>query len=313
MTHRRGSPFCATISLLGVCSVALVAVPAQAAEQNEKEQCINAAERGQQLRDDGKLQLAHRAFAHCARDACPAVVKTDCAQWLREIDEKTPTIVLKAHDEAGVELTNVIVVMDDSSIAATLDGKPIPVDPGEHLFHFEASGAPAVEQRLVIRPGEHDRLIQVTLVTPAAVVSAATAPAQVALASVPASAAVDEPSTPPVTESPARTRLPIPLATWILGGVAVAAFGTEAYVGLTALNQRNTDLAPGGCSPHCGSSEKSSIQTRFAVADVSLGIGLLSAGLAAYFFFTSKQSPASVAFGFVPGPGSGVGTVGARF
>ncbi len=313
MRRRRSFPSCAPIPFFTACFVALVGVRAGAAEPNEKEQCINSAERGQQLRDDGKLQLAHRAFAQCAREACPALVKTDCAQWLREVDEKTPTILLKASDAAGAELTNVIVLMDDTSIAATLDGRPVPVDPGEHLFHFEASGSPAVEQRVVIRPGEHDRLIQVKLVDPAAVVAQATAPAPIAPQSAPAAEPLETPTTPETAEAPARAVSAIPLATWILGGVAVAAFGSEAYFGLTSLNDRNAALAPGGCSPRCGSSEKSSIQTRFAIADASLGVGLVSAGLAAYFFFTSKQPPKSVAFDFVPRPGGGVSTVGARF
>jgi hypothetical protein len=78
--------------------------------------------------------------------------------------------------------------------------------------------------------------------------------------------------------------------------VAVAAFANEAYFGLTGLSQRNTDIGPGGCVAlrTCAPSEKGDIQTKFAVADVSLGVGLVSAGLAAYFFLRPADKPAVV-------------------
>ncbi len=298
-----------------LAAMALISGRARASDSNDKEQCISAAERGQQLRDDGKLQLAHDAFAQCARSACPSMVKTDCAAWLREVDEKTPTVVLKASDETGGELTNVIVLMDDASIAATLDGKPVAVDPGEHVFHFETTGLPAVEQRVVIRAADRGRLIRVRFTAAQSPASSVTAPpvaegAAPAGGTAPAAPEATAPEAPVPPTSPATSP---PLASWIFGGVALAAFGSEAFFGLGALADRSADLAPGGCSPHCGSSEKSSIQTRFVVADVSLGVGLLSAGLATYFFLASRGPSRSLAFDFAPRPGGGVTTLGGRF
>ncbi|MDP8999337.1 MAG: hypothetical protein M3O46_04425, partial [Myxococcota bacterium] len=132
----------------------LLAAPAQATDPTEKDQCIGAADNGQQLRDDGKYKLAQEAFARCARERCPVLVRQDCNQWAQELDEMRPSIVFRAQNANGQDLTDVAVKVDDEPLVSSLDGQALPMDPGEHLFVFEAAGLPPVEQRVVISQGE---------------------------------------------------------------------------------------------------------------------------------------------------------------
>jgi len=134
-----------------------------------KAECIAAADEGQSLRDDGKYRRAGEAFARCARDACPKVVAQSCNRWLHDIGEATPTVVLGAKDDGGQDLTNATVTMDGGPLAEALDGKPVPVDPGQHVFRFVRPGSEPAETTVVLRAGEKNRFVGVTLARPAAV------------------------------------------------------------------------------------------------------------------------------------------------
>jgi hypothetical protein len=283
----------------------LLAPQARAAgDADEKAQCISASDQGQQLRDDGAYLRAGEAFARCSRDSCPALVKHDCVAWLLDLQQRTPSVVFGASDPQGNDLVEVKVTIDGVPLLARLDGKPARIDPGAHQFRFEAAGFQPFETHVVIRAGEKNRILTAQFV-------AATAPTADAGASV-------EPAAPSaqVTEASASpSAVGVPLATWIFSGAAVVTFASEAYFGISALSQRNGDLGPGGCAPRCSTSEVSSIRTKFVIADVSLGAGLVSAGLAAYFFFRPPPSGAGVRTAFDVGlrPGGGLATVGGAF
>lgn len=286
----------------------LVSARAGAGANDEKEQCISASDEGQQLRDDGKYRLARDAFVRCARPTCPAIIGHDCAQWLVDVDARSPTIVIDAKDDRGTDLVEVNVQIDGAPFVAKLDGLPTPVDPGEHIFHYEAAGFPPVDERIVIRTAEKNRVLRVRF-----------APYTSAIPTPPADAAP--------AEANERSRLrAVPLVAWAFAGGAVAAFATEAYFGLAGLAQRSGDLSgPGKCAPDCSSSERSSIQAKFAIADVSLAVGVVSAGVAAYFFLRPNETKATsggsagqtarrgALVDFAPRTGGGVATVGGHF
>jgi hypothetical protein len=287
------SPLVGLVGLVG----ALVATNARAADPEEKTQCINASDEGQQLRDDGKYKLAREAFVRCARGTCPSLVSHDCAQWLVDVDTRSPTVVVDAKDDKGNDLVDVKVDVDGAEFIAKLDGLPRPVDPGERVFRYETAGFPPVEEHVVIRTGEKNRVLKVRF-------------------------ALDQspPATAPGPETSESLHAgPPPLAAWVFAGVAAAALVSETYFGLSGLSQRSQDLGPppGGCAGHCAPSEKSSIQTKFAIADVSLGVGIVSAGLAAYFFLRPRPQPVralpGAAVDFTPRPGGGLATVSGHF
>jgi hypothetical protein len=269
---------------------------ARAADADEKTQCIAASDQGQQSRDDGKFKSARESFTRCSRMTCPGIVRQECAQWLVDLDAKTPTVVVDATDDRGNDLVAVKLTVDGVDLVAKLDGLPIPVDGGEHLFRYEAAGFSPIEDHVTIRIGEKNRVLKVRFLSSAAPASASTAPIA------------------PSPEAP-HSASP-PAAAWIFTGIAVAAFASETYFGLAGVGEYNQDKGPGpgSCAGHCSSSEISSIRTQFAIADVSLGVGVVSACFAAYFFLRPRASstpPASVEF--APRPGGGVATLAGHF
>ena len=291
-TSRLLLPGAAASCLFGL----LAASPARGADADEKEQCINASDQGQQLRDDGKYRLAREAFLRCSRSTCPGLVSHNCAQWLIDVDGRSPTVVIDAKDENGNDLVDVKVTSDGTELVAKLNGMPFPIDPGEHALRYETSGYPPIEEHIVIRTGEKNRVLKVRFAQEKA------------------------PAPPPAAPTPApeasEASRGIPLPVWIFGGVAVAAFASEAYFGLSGMSQFNGDNSGDGkCAPHCGQAEVSSVQTKFLAADVSLGVGLVSAGLATYFFLRPRESkPApEAAIEFAPRTGGGVATVRGHF
>lgn len=281
---------------------------ASAMDADEKESCITAAENGQELRDDQKYRLAHDAFSRCARETCPTVVRQDCTQWLEELEDKSPTVVIGAQDGDGHDLTEVTVSIDTFPLVSRLDGRPVNVDPGAHVIRYEAAGFAPVEESLVIAGGEKNRLVGARF---ASRVHTGAPPPPLAATAAPRPLA--EPTADPAAH--ATVRAGPPLAGWVFAGVAVAAFASEAYFGLSAMSDRNADLDSGGCAPHCGKAEPDSIRTMSAIADASLGVGLVSAGLATYFFLAPRAAATKTigALDFAPRPGGGVATVRGHF
>lgn len=291
-------PFCAAGLVL------FESARARGADGDEADRCIAAAEEGQQLRDANRFKSAREMFVSCTDTTCPAMIREDCTNWLKALDDHVPTVVVDARDGDGNALTDVAVSIDREPWAAKLGSKPeFVADPGEHLFRFEAAGFAPVEEQVTIRPGERGRVIAVRLerVTPPP------APAPTKQEESPGA------RRPSVTATPARGRTP-PLASWILAGVSVASFGAEAYFGVSGMSRHNSDLQTGGCAPHCSASERSSIHGMFLVADVSLGVGLASAGLAAYLFFASeRKSEVAPSVTIAPQPGGAAAALTGRF
>jgi hypothetical protein len=51
-----------------------------------KQECVDANEAGQTLRQSGDLRAAHDEFAACLASSCPVPVRLDCADRLAEVD-----------------------------------------------------------------------------------------------------------------------------------------------------------------------------------------------------------------------------------
>jgi hypothetical protein len=184
---------------MGRVVVAIVAVAVSAtwiatAHADEKQQCLRMAEKGQQLRDDGKYRSAREAFAACSRSVCPAMVQSDCVKWLKALEADLPSVVIIAKDDKGNDLTAVTVTVDGATLTTTLDGRPLVVDPGEHKLRFEAEGFPPIDDQVVIHAGEKSRAISAQFHKPTPTTSE-TPPPQPTPTPTP-------PATPPPTPSP---------------------------------------------------------------------------------------------------------------
>jgi hypothetical protein len=198
-------------------------------------------------------------------------------------------------------LVAVRVFLDGALIAEKLDGEPVRVDPGAHSVRYEARGFAPVVEHVVIRAGEKNRILGVQFTDNARAPHMAGDAADAAAAEAQGQ-----------RQGGARARR-TPLLAWAFGGLAAVGFASEGYFGISGMAQRSRDLAAGGCAPRCGSSEVSAIQTNFAIADVSLGVGVVSAGLAIYFFLRPGAPTPPVVVGFAPLADGAAGSIGGRF
>lgn len=152
------------LSLLrGALTVGLLCAGAGIASADTA-QCVAASEKGQKLRSQGKLREARESFVVCGADSCPSLVRHDCSQWNAELAATLPTVVFGAKDKAGKDLFDVKITMDDAPLATKLDGKGVTVDPGKHVFKFEATGLaglPPVTETYLIKEGEKARALNV--------------------------------------------------------------------------------------------------------------------------------------------------------
>lgn len=251
------------VGLVAAFAVVL-SVSDRASADDKSQQCIAASEKGQQVRDQGQYSAARDAFTQCARDVCPSIVRRDCTRWLSDLTQLWPSLVFGAKDDAGNDVVAVTVRADGNQLATSLDGKPIQIDPGQHVFRFEAAGFPPVERTVVVHAGEKSRLIAVQFGHPES--SSKTAAAQDS------------------TSAPAAKDQGPPTSAWVFAGLAVVAFGSEAYFGLSGLSDRSTLESTCGKTSSCSQDQVTNVRTKFTVADIALGVGLASAGLSVYLF-----------------------------
>ena len=154
--------------LFAAATVLAVAPAARAADPTALE-CISASERGMALRNAHKLGDARATLLQCASAACPSDIREECARRVETVNRAMPTLVFGAKDAAGNDVTVVKVTMDKAPILDKLEGTAISLEPGAHVFTFEAPGQPILTRDLVIREGEKERREIVQLGAPAPV------------------------------------------------------------------------------------------------------------------------------------------------
>lgn len=224
-------------------------------------ECVAAADEGQRLRDESKLNAAREKFIMCAAKACPSVVSKQCSQWLIETEKDMPTMTFRALDDQGKETVDVKVMVDGAKVSDTIDAHALALDPGEHKVRYERADGRAAEEKILLRPGEKNRLIELTFQVK--VVAPVEAPKPIGLPS------------PPEPDHGFR----IPLLGWV--GIGVGAVGIASTVILaSSANSAETDLR-NTCAPRCDPSLKSSIDTKVALANVGLVVGIAGVGFAA--------------------------------
>ena len=272
-----------TPSLLLV--VALVSTTAAHAGADDRAACLEASEQGQRLRNANKLVEASEQLRACARRECPAVVQSDCATWLGEVQRDMPTVVVTARDAAGVDRIDVRVSVDGVPFATQLDGGARPVNPGAHVFHVELADGTSVDQRVVVREGEKNQPIAATLGTPAPG-PAATSPALLPAPPPP-------PLPPPPRGEAGTARAPggssqrtLGLA---LGGVGLVGIAAGAVAGLVAIGAKNQQLGTCASSTNCphhdaALSDHGTATTSATTSTVAFAAGAasLAAGLVLY-------------------------------
>jgi hypothetical protein len=217
------------------------------------------------LAKNGKLLAARAQLSLCAADPCPGSMRPLCAEDLRHIDERIPTVVFVVKGPHGEDLLDVRVSENGAALAARVDGRTVSLDPGPHTFRFEGSHGDAVDLPVVLHEGEKARAIAVTLGAPPASLGPAA-------------------QTPGPSPAPAATNgRPIPWAVYLAGAVTVAAGASFAYFGASGLSERSS---LGGCKGTCSSSLVNQVTTHFTIADVSWVTGLVALAVTGVLYFT---------------------------
>jgi len=254
--------------------------------------CVSAYEDNQILRRGGELLAARDKLLVCAQSQCPEAVRADCMQWLDELQRSIPTIVVAARDVSGADTTSVRLFIDGALAAESLDGRPIALDPGAHDLRFE-HGDERIDQKVVVQQGAHERAIVVSF-----------AP------ETPPAAAPVSPPPPDVAEEPGP-----PALAFVLGGLGLAALGAFAGFGLVGRSEAGDLNDTCGPTRTCAESDIDAARTKLIVADVSLGVGVVSLGIATTLLVLHATSEPEAAFdaGASVGRSGASGWLSARF
>jgi hypothetical protein len=231
----------------------------RSAHADEKIDCVQAADAAQAARKVGHLMAARERLLVCAQESCPAAVRRFCEPWLEEVEASLPTVVFRVADALGRDLTDVRVFVDGSRVTSQLDGRPLTVDPGAHLFRFESRDGGSIEQQVLIVESQKNRILAETL------------------------SPLGAPAPPVLREGPH-----VPTATWALG--AVAAAGLVSFAALTVAGSSTYSTCVDG---PCSSSARSSLDPIRALAWTSLGVSVAAAGGSTWIYLASPPSSAS--------------------
>lgn len=237
------------------------------AEDPSPARCSEAYVAGQHLMHDEKLVEAERELLVCARAPCPSALQPECAEWLADVQREMPSIVVAVKSSKGEDLRDVRVTLDGAAFVDKLDGAARDVDPGDHTLRFEAPGEASFEERVLVRASEKARLLSYRF--PSSAPPLATA-----------ATASPEPSS---TSGPSRA------PAFVFAGLAVAATGTFAALGVDGLSRWNA------CHEGCSASHDAAGNREWVAADVALGVAVASIGLSTYFFLRGAPSAKSSA------------------
>jgi hypothetical protein len=229
--------------------------------------CVSAASSGQKLQRAGQLRAARATFLTCDKSECPAEVRAVCDRLVNSVEASMPTVIFGARDAEGSDLIAVRVRIDGTAVAESLDGKAVPMDPGPHALRFEREGGAPIEQNVVIREAEKNRSLVVTF---------------------PSSKRLPAVAGPEPVEGD-REKRPIPALVYVFAGLGVASLGT--FVALDVAGQSRYEACQ---PPHaCTQSTVNSLGVERGVAIGTLGLGIVSLGVATWLFLARPTEPRS--------------------
>jgi hypothetical protein len=214
------------------------------AQDDMKQRCGRAYSASQEQRLEKNLIEARAQLLICMADECPEVARKDCAKWLDEVEAAIPSVVFRFVDSSGAERNDVSVTMDGKALVGSLEGTAVKIDPGPHVFVLRAAGLAPVERALTITEGEQLRKIEVVL-------------------DPPASADTPLPRARPDEEATVH-----PMA-WVLYGVSALGVGGFIGLGIHSINLED-------CADTCSDDDVDGIVVTRAIADVTLGVGVLA-------------------------------------
>lgn len=207
--------------------------------------------KGQELRQSSKLLESREQFRQCAQPGCPTAIARDCVEWLGQYERRIPSISVRVTAD-GSGRTDARVSLDGAPVASLL-GKAIELNPGEHVVRVELAPFAPFEQTLLINEGDQFRVVEATF---------ATAP-KLGLAAQPSQ-----------REAPVVMERPVPTMAYVFGAVTLAAAANGAGWALSSMSLRH-DMEK-ACSPACNPDSVAVLRQRATVADISWGVSAAS-------------------------------------
>ena len=314
---------------LATITALLVTCAGRPASAFDKRTCAASYESAQLYRQQQKLRKAREQLAICAHASCPSVVTLDCTAWLKDVDAAIPTLLFRVRDERGRLVSDFRVLVDGEPVARDVDA-PSPLDPGPHLIRIEAETLAPLEQNIVLKAGEHGRLLESMLLL-ARRDSPDAEPLAGRLREPPRSDArpTEKPSpdkagaekTPELAlppEAPAESSAARETGIYLASGVGVLALAGGAYLGLQGT--READQLRATCAPACAKADVDAARTKLVAANVSLGVGIGAVAVAGILWLSGSSAPPKstgrtrfVGFGVRPSPLGGGGELVATF
>lgn len=272
------------------------AVPARSDDM--KEQCAKSFEDGQRLRREGKLRAARKELVICAADACPEIIAPACGKWLVEVDAAMPTIVVVARGPKGDQIGDVKVLVDGEVVTTSLDGRPLPIDPGKHRMRYETAGAEPIEDDVIINVGDHNRRLEPTFRAPG---------------SDPPPGGGDPPKTKPTDPPDAPGGGPVRWPAYLtigLGGGGILLGAITGGIALGAKNALDDACATKTSCPRESQEDIDTLTTMSTVSTVGFVVGgvVAAAGIIVVIALPkgSDKRPAATAEAYVSPLGAGV-------
>jgi hypothetical protein len=226
-----------------------------------KQACLDAYRDVQPLVRNGSFSKARPLLLLCARDPCPKALQGDCAEWLDQVTQRTPSVVVALRGADGVDIPEAQLSIDGAVISPRLDGREIEIDPGEHVISVQQPEHEPLTETIIAREHERGRKVTFDL-------------------------------GPPPGQTPVPLERPLPWTFWTATGVAGAGLATFGAFGVVGLSERS-DLE--SCKPFCSDHRLQPTRTDFLVADIALAVTVVAAGVATYFYFTRPSVPADAA------------------
>jgi hypothetical protein len=233
--------------------------------------CILEHSTGQREAKAGHLKQASELFASCAAmQDCPDPIRAECSEFHRDTEKNIPTVIFSVVDAHGKDLSDVRVFAEQELLTDALDGRATQLDPGKHEFRFELAQGEQFTTAVLIREGEKNRVVSVRVPEKQSV------PAQ----------------PQPGLAGAETTRNALPVGFWIAAGIGAAALTSW---GVFALSGHSLQSKLDECSPNCNASRHGdfdAMRRDYLIADLSLGVGIASAGVATWFVLSQPASTA---------------------
>jgi hypothetical protein len=290
------------------------------AQEPTKAECVAANESAQDLQRADKLIEAREQLRICAAKACPHVVRQDCSDRLATIEKELPTVVLSPKEAAGgLDLSSVTLSVDGTTLSQPLDGSPLPIDPGTHVFTLSLAGHTPATLRIPVGEGEAIRReVVLKPLHPAGRPEGAESP-EAAPGPAPVAA-------PAAAEAPDTKSRPLRIAAWSALGVGGAGLALSAIFGVLGLSKKSALSSACSSDGNCPSSATNSgeailrnidgLHFDAAAGNISLGVGIVGAAAGAVLYVLSldghpsEPPPPQRAVALRATPWIGLGDVG---